>query len=132
MGLSLPRSMNAASGEFPAVYRNAKVALVHCVSIDECQSWADKAAALASYARQADDKELEVMAARIRGRAIRRAGELLKQIEPQNGGDRKSDEYQGVGSDTLITRKDVAEQAGMSKRQAVTAVRVANIADDDF
>jgi hypothetical protein len=42
----------------------------------------DKAAALASYAKQAGDDEMMKTAVRIRDRAIRRAGELLKQIEP--------------------------------------------------
>jgi len=55
-------------------------------------------------------------------RAIRRAGELLKQIEPATGAHRKS-----TAADTL-SRKDAAETAGMSKRQAVTAIRVANVA----
>ena len=70
--------------------------------------------------------------AKLRDRAIRRAGELLKQIEPQRGGDRKSDDYQSTAADTLISRKDAAEQAGMSKRQAVTAIRVANVPAADF
>lgn len=42
--------------------------------------------ALASYAKQADDDELMKMATRIRDRAIRRAGELLQQIQPSKGG----------------------------------------------
>lgn len=58
---------------------------------------------------------------------MRRAGELLKQIEPQTGGDRKSEEYQRAGGDTLVSRKEAAEQAGMSERQQVTAIRVANV-----
>lgn len=121
-----------ASAKLPASYENAKTALSTCVSIDECQTWADKAAALASYAKQAEDDELMKMATRIRDRAIRRAGELLKQIEPQKGGDRKSSEYQSVGAHTLISREEAAREAGMSKHQQVQAVRVANIPEEDF
>lgn len=69
------------------------------------------------------------MATRIRDRAIRRAGELLKQIEPNKGG-RPSET--GVAADTSFTRKDAAEAAGMSKRQAVTAIRVANVPAAEF
>lgn len=65
----------------PARYEQARTHLAQCVEIDECQDWADKAAALASYARQADDKTLENYAMRIRARAIRRAGELLKEYD---------------------------------------------------
>jgi len=36
----------------------------------------------ASYIRQSQDDQLEKMVQRIRARAIRRDGELLKQIEP--------------------------------------------------
>lgn len=42
----------------PAVYARAKTSLRECAQIDECGDWANKAAALASYARQAKDHEL--------------------------------------------------------------------------
>lgn len=111
----------------PQTYANAKSALSACVSIDECQSWADKAAALASYAKQADDEELMKMAIRIRDRAIRRAGELLKQIDPgKNRFDSRGD------GDGPSNRKEAAAEAGMSERQAKTALRVANVPADEF
>ena len=43
-------------------------------------------AARGGYARQAEDDQLEKMAVRIRGRAVRRSGELLKEIEPKHTG----------------------------------------------
>ena len=43
------------------------------------------AEAMASYARMADDDTLYNMARRIQGRAIRRAGELLKQYDAFGG-----------------------------------------------
>lgn len=137
---SVPATINPANAKLPASYENAKTALSTCVSIDECQTWADKAAALASYAKQANDDELMKMATRIRDRAIRRAGELLKQIEPQKGGDRKSEEYQRAAAAPLIgditeapiTRKEAGEAAGMSDRQIKTAIRVANVPAEEF
>jgi hypothetical protein len=74
------------SAPLPAIYENAKVALAECERIDECQNWANRAEALASYARQANDDDLRRMADRIQARAIYRAGELLKQIPPDPGG----------------------------------------------
>lgn len=65
----------------PQTYEAARVALAECERVDECKDWADKAQALASYARQADDETLEKLALRIRARATRRAGELLKQFQ---------------------------------------------------
>ncbi|KFL24950.1 hypothetical protein JP74_21995 [Devosia sp. 17-2-E-8] len=124
--------ISVSGARIPQTYANAKTALYNCVSVDECQSWADKAAALASYAKQAKDEELMRMATRIRDRAIRRAGELLKQIEPQKGGDRKSAEYQSGDAPTLISRKQAASDAGMSRDQMHTAIRVANVPADQF
>ena len=60
--------LKATSAEFPAKYEAAKVALRECDSVDECASWPDKLAALASYARQSNDKSLERMALRIMAR----------------------------------------------------------------
>ncbi len=56
---------NAGGAQLPQTYQSAKTALAECASIDECQTWADKAAALASYAKQANDDELMKMAVRI-------------------------------------------------------------------
>jgi hypothetical protein len=83
MNIAVPANISAANARLPQVYEDAKTALANCVRIDECQSWADKAAALASYAKQANDEELMRQATRIRDRAIRRCGELLKQIEAE-------------------------------------------------
>jgi len=48
--------------------------------------WRNKAEAIASYAKQADDETLFNHATRIKARAIRRGGELLRAIEPTKGG----------------------------------------------
>ncbi len=76
---------SVADATLPAKYKAAKTALAECKRIDECKDWVDKSAALASYARQSNDPELEKMALRIRARASRRAGELLKEIEKGSG-----------------------------------------------
>jgi hypothetical protein len=103
--------------------------LSNCARLDECKDWADKAAALASYARQAEDDQLEKMAIRIRGRAVRRTGELLKEIEPSKGG--RPSETRGDASPSL-TRKQAAIDAGLSSDQMKDALRVSNIPADDF
>jgi hypothetical protein len=92
--------------------------------IDECQEWADKAAALSSYAKQADDETLHRYAERIKARAIRRCGELLKQVQPA----KNQHAYDGGG----ISRSKAATDAGLSERQKVTALRVASVPLDEF
>jgi hypothetical protein len=75
---SIIHSLNISSAPLPVAYENAKMAIYQCNELDECKDWSDKAQALASYARQSADEELEKMSKRIRARAIRRCGELLK------------------------------------------------------
>src|SRR4051794_38678196 len=77
------------AARLPENYEAAKRAIAECERLDECNDWADKAAAIASYARQADDTELEDYAMRIRLRAQRRLGELLRAYDAR-GGDRRS------------------------------------------
>jgi hypothetical protein len=54
---------------------------------------------------------------------------LLKQIEPGKTGPKPE---MSAAGDTQFSRKDVAEQAGLSRRQAVTAIRVANVPAEEF
>jgi hypothetical protein len=107
------------------------MALANCNRIDECKDWSDKAQALASYARQSQDDEMEKTAMRIRARAIRRCGELLKDVEKAKNQHDAANKSASGGAPTS-TRKQVAENAGMSKDQAVTAIRVANVPEEIF
>lgn len=129
--MHLPAGISASAARLPQTYEAAKAALAECSAIDECKEWADKAAALASYAKQADDDQLEKMAMRIRARAIRRAGEILKQIEPATGL-HNSPTTKEAGNHPLCSRADVAREAGMSPHQQKTAIRVASIPAPDF
>lgn len=127
--INLP--VNVASALLPAAYETARTALAKCEKVDECKSWADKAAALASYARQAKDESLRRTAMRIQTRAIRRAGELLKQIEPQQGGNR-GNAATGGRPPVAETRAKAADNAGLSEHQRKTALRLAEVPEDDF
>lgn len=121
-------TISISEARLPAAYEAAKQALANCESIDECQQWADKAEALASYAKQADDHSLRKQADRIQARAIRRCGELLKQFNSPGARTDQPDD----GTVTRLTQKQAAKDAGISERQRVTAVRVANVAATDF
>jgi len=117
-----------ANASLPQSYEQAKTALAECSTMDECKDWADKAAALASYAKMSKDDSLRKMAERIQARAIRRCGELLRQIEPAHGANQNISE----GDRTIVTRSSLAEDAGLSKHQQVQATRLANIPTDEF
>lgn len=118
-----------ANATFPQVYQGAKQALAECATVDECKGWADRAAALASYAKQAADSELEDKVRAIRNRAIKRMGEILQQIEPQQGA--RTDQL-GAAADPKLTRKQAANDAGISRRQSKDALRIASLSEDDF
>jgi hypothetical protein len=126
IGTSLP---NIGTAALPATYERAKIALAACNQIDECKDWADKAAALASYAKQADDNSLQKLALRIQARAIRRCGELLQTFQSPGA---RTDKQPPDGIDGRFTQRQAAESAGMSERQELTAVRVANVPASDF
>lgn len=127
--MNLPASISVSGASLPQTYQAAQSALAQCSQIDECKDWADKAAALASYAKQSDDHELERMAQRIRARAIRRAGELAKILMKPHGGNRIS---QVDTNDNLMSRDKVKEVSGFSDRQLTTATRVASIPANEF
>jgi hypothetical protein len=117
------------TAQLPATYEQACHALAVCSRVDECQEWADKAKAMASYARQADDETLHRYADRIKARAIRRGGELLKQIPPATGNN-----LPNVERDATVPygRIAAADAAGISERQRKTMLRVANVPEGDF
>lgn len=83
--------------------------------------------ALASYARQSKDEGLYKVALRIQARAIRRCGELLREVEA--GKNRYDDRRDGDGPSN---RKQAATEAGLSERQAKNALRVANVPESEF
>ena len=60
--------LKADGWTFLAKYDAAKAALAECLRVDECATWAKKAAALASYARQAHHDTLVRLAGRVEAR----------------------------------------------------------------
>ena len=69
---------------------------------------------------------------RIRARAIRRCGELLKEIEKKQAG--RPEKISGGGATNFqpSPRSEAAKNAGLSKDQAVRAVRVSNVPQETF
>ena len=122
----LPPQAAIDRARLPVVYEEAKTALATCERVDECKSWSDKASAIASYARQADDKTLLNHALRIQARAQRRVGELLDdyKLPPQ--------EKRLGGVAPTKSQRLIAAQHGLSKDQEVAAKRAAAIPHEEF
>lgn len=132
--MSLPALVRDGAATLPQTYQRARAALVECQEVDECKDWADRAQALASYAKQAEDDELYQIARRIQGRAVRRVGELLAEfqgagartdIQPRDGTDPRS-------ARPIQTQRQAAERAGLSERQEKAARRVAALPSEVF
>lgn len=122
----MTRALTIASAALPGTYVDARKALAKCDRVDECKSWADKAAALASYAKQADDDQMLAMAKRIQLRALERGGELLAAVKA----DRVPKTVQGSKggrSPSNLSRKSMADSAGLSPDQAKTMLRIVNV-----
>ena len=128
--MNLPTTYSVSRASLPQTYQAAQAALAQCSQVDECKDWADKAAALASYARQSEDQELERMAQRIRARAIRRSSEILNQIETAQGSRNDLELVQGPLN--KLTRKQAADEAGMSRHQYGQAMAIGKIPEQDF
>lgn len=82
------------NAQLPVNYKAAKTAIAECARLDECKDWSDKAAAMATYAKQIGDKSLLNDAKRIILRARERIGELL--LEYPKGGRQKIADAHGV------------------------------------
>lgn len=132
---SLPAVPDPSEVRLPELYTKAQGALEACIKVDECKAWSDRAAALAAYAKMANEDPLRVLSLKIQARAQRRMGELLKEIPTQPG--TRTDLQPGVGAhprfiDSPQTRKQAATEAGLSPHQARQAARVASIPADSF
>lgn len=109
-------------------YDAAKAALAECERIDEVKDWNDRAEALRTYAKQANDPELEYTARRIRARAAIRLGELSAALPKGSGGDtskKDSGVHFAPKPDAPKPKKDVLAEAGVSVKTAQRAERLA-------
>jgi len=123
--------MSVALVQYDAACR----ALAEARSIDVAKDIRDKAEALRVYARQAQNRELEVDAAEIRMRAERRIGEMLREQRDAgalNRGGRPSGE---TGSDADPVSDDAPPtlaDVGIDKHLADRARKLARIPDAEF
>ena len=112
-----------------AKYDAARYALSVAVEVDEVKDIRDKAAAMAAYARQAQDKELLQWATEIKVRAERRAGEMMRDMEKNTGA-------KGIGP-IAVTRLDrnqapTLADMGISKNESSRWQKLAAVSNEKF
>lgn len=104
-----------------AKYDAACKALAAAKSVDEVKDIRDKATAMKAYARQAQNKQLEIDASEIRIRAERRLGEMMAEqreagLLNKGGGDQKSDQRGKKSPSDLPTLADAGIDKDLAKR----------------
>jgi hypothetical protein len=128
--LVLPQNLpSIARARLPEAYEAARDAIEKCARIDECKDWADKSAAMASYAKQSKDETLFNHAVKIQARAIKRCGELLAAITPKQGANQ---EHSGEPRPKVQTRTAAARAADLTEHEKKTALRVAAVPKETF
>ncbi len=96
-------------------YDAARMALAECARIDDAADIRDKAAALAAYARQRDDNDMECWVREIHLRACVRIGELVRELDTAQG--ERTDLTSSQRGDEVSKSQALAD-AGLSKSSA--------------
>ncbi|MGH7225779.1 MAG: hypothetical protein ACRELF_21375, partial [Gemmataceae bacterium] len=108
-------------------YEAMRQALGECRCVDEAKDIRDKAEALRAYARQRHDIELERWLSEIKLRAIRRIGEMSRDLEKSKGGRGKT-----LAAAGKRLKKEVLTAAGISLSAASRYQKLAAIPIQEF
>lgn len=123
-----------------AKYDAAKHALAEAKAVDEVKNIHDVAAAMKAYARQSEDKQLEIDASEIRIRAERRLGELIREqketVGLQSGARGKAGPGRGKNGvtqeDSVLDDRPTLADAGISKKLSSRSQAIAGIPEEEF
>ena len=111
-------------------YDAACNALAKAVRVDDVKKIRDKAVAIASYARQANDRVLETNAVELRERATRRLGQLI--VDAKNGKQISRGQPPKKRSDVEQFSRVKLEEMGVSRKLSMLAQRKAAVPEREF
>jgi hypothetical protein len=113
------------------LFERARSTLAKASTVDEVQKIRNQAVAIAAYARMANDDHLEINARKIRLRASRRLGEMLKEQKEKHGLNKG-----GRPSKTGLTDKPLSpptlESQGIDKNLLHEAHTLAAMPEQEF
>ena len=121
-------------------YDAACRAVAEAKAVDEVKQMRDKADAMRVYAKQANNKQLEVDAAEIRMRAERRVGELIQAQKETEGLNRGAAGTPGPGrgnknvglEKTRVSSQPTLAEAGIDKNLADRARKLSSVPEHEF
>lgn len=109
----------------PLEYETAVKSLAACTTLDESKYWADKADALAAWAKIYHSREAELKAKQLKLHAYRRMGELAQDLRPSKVGRPRNDQERSTADDLLRSH-------GLSITGSRAARRLAHIPQRQF
>lgn len=121
---ALPSREEYQHARLPILYEEVRAAISRCESLDLAKDFSDKTQALLVYARLANDDETIIKLQRLQAHALRRCGELLKDIPERRG--------RSAGPNGELGRHASAVAAGLSEHQRVQSFRIARVPRQEF
>jgi DNA modification methylase len=109
-------------------YDAARQALAEARNFDEVKNIKDQAIALEAYARQTHNVEMEIWIAEIKLRAIRRMGEITKNLDISKGGKNSNATLPSGGR----VKKELLKEAGITTQEASRCERIADKDEEDL
>jgi hypothetical protein len=110
-------------------YEAMRHAIAVCEKVDEIAELADRAVAAQAYFRQSQDVENEIGASRVRVRAERKLGEILKR-QAENG-----ERHDGRNAPNVLASRDATptlSDLGIPRDRASRAMQLAAVPEDEF
>jgi hypothetical protein len=131
-GTALLVVADSPSGAPLPILEVAKRALADAKTVEEVKSIRDKALGLATYAKQASNRQLEAEATAIRREAERRLGQMMQQQKETIGLNKGGRPKTGILANPVSDQPPTLAEAGISKNLAQKARSAAAMSDEEF
>ncbi len=122
----VPPDHSALASVAPS-YERMRIAIAACSRVDEVANLADQAVAAQAYFRQSQDVGNEQEASRIRVRAERRLGDILRAMAENGERQRRGDTRPGIESSAARL-----SDLGIPRDRASRAMQLAEVPDSEF
>lgn len=113
-------------------YERRRLAIAECSRVDEVANLADQAVAAQAYFRQSQDLDNEIEASRIRVRAERRLGQILKEMAASGERATKQGTLKQAPMSRGATSAPTLADLGIPRDRARRAMQLAEVPEPEF